>query len=46
MASVGTSFDQLDRKECKVKDGVSFSARKQILGYESPLLAQDLYRPR
>lgn len=39
---MGTNFDQLDQKECQVKGRVSFPARKQILGYERPLLAQDL----
>lgn len=33
---MGTNLDQSDQKECKVKGGASFSARKQILGDESP----------
>lgn len=33
---MSTNLDQLDGKECKVKGGVPFSARKQILGYERP----------
>lgn len=37
-----TNFGQSDQKECQGKGGVSFSARRQILGYESPLLAQGL----
>lgn len=41
-AGVGTNFGQSDQKECRVKGGVSLSARRQILGYESPLLAQGL----
>lgn len=45
-AGMGTNFDQSDQKECQVKGGVSFSARKQILGYESPPLAQGLRKFR
>ena len=43
-AGMGTDFGQSDQKECQGKGGVSFSARRQILGYESPLLAQGLHK--
>lgn len=45
-AGTGTNFDHSDQKECNMKGGRPFSARKHILGYEGPLLAQDLHKSR
>lgn len=43
----GTSLDQLDEKECKVKGGVPFSARRQIDPWVGrTLLARDLRESR
>lgn len=46
----GYRLDQLKQKECQMKGGFHFQppflARKQILGYERPVLAQELCKSR